>query len=157
MASSGSFITSSCEGRSLTFNWSVKNQYVSTNQTIINWSLVGSGSYTQGWVTCGNFKVLIDGQQVYYSANRINVYSGTVVASGTYTFTHNNDGTKSFTASAEAGIYYVAVNCSGNGSWSLPTILRQATITNAPNFNDEANPTIYYSNPAGTAVSSLQA
>ena len=157
MANSGSFTTTSSEGRSLTFNWSVKNQYVSTNQTTINWSLVGSGTYTQGWVTCGNFKVLIDGQQVYYSANRINVYSGTVVASGTYTFTHNNDGTKSFTASAEAGIYYVAVNCSGSGSWSLPTITRQASITNAPNFNDEDNPTINYSNPAGTAATSLQA
>lgn len=157
MASSGSFTTTSCEGRSLTFNWSVKSQNVAANQTTINWSLVGSGDYTYGWVTCGNFKVKIDGKQVYYSSTRANVYSGTVVASGTYTFTHNNDGSKSFTAYAEAGIYYVAVNCSGSGNWSLPSIARQATITNAPNFNDEANPTITYSNPAGNNVTSLQA
>lgn len=157
MANSGSFTTTSCEGRSLTFNWSVKSQNVANNQTTINWSLVGSGSYTYGWVTCGNFKVTIDGKQVYYSATRLNVYSGTVVASGTYTFTHDNNGNKTFTAYAEAGIYYVAVNCSGSGSWSLPSIARNATITNAPNFNDEANPTITYTNPAGSNVTSLQA
>lgn len=157
MASSGSFTTTSCEGRSLTFNWSVKSQNVANNQTTIQWSLVGSGDYTYGWVTCGNFKVTIDGKQVYYSATRINVYSGTVVASGTYTFTHDNSGKKSFSARAEAGIYYVAVNCSGSGSWSLPDIARNATITKAPNFNDEANPTINYSNPAGNNVTSLQA
>lgn len=157
MANSGSFTTTACEGRSLTFNWSVKSQNVANNQTTINWSLVGSGSYTYGWVTCGNFKVLIEGKQVYYSATRINIYSGTVVASGTYTFTHDNNGNKSFTAYAEAGIYYVAVNCSGSGTWSLPNIARNATITNAPNFNDEANPTITYTNPAGNNVTTLQA
>lgn len=156
-ASSGSFTTTSCEGRSLTFNWNVRSQNVANNQTTINWSLVGSGSYTEGWVTCGNFKVKIDGKQVYYSANRVNVYSGTVVASGTYTFTHDNSGNKSFTASAEAGIYYVAVNCSGSGNWSLPSISRNATITNAPNFNDEQNPVLTYTNPAGNNVTSLQA
>lgn len=156
MANSGSFTTTSCEGRSLTFNWSVKSQSTANNQTTITWNLVGSGSYTYGWVTCGNFKVTIDGKQVYYSATRMNVYSGTVVASGTYTFTHDNSGNKSFTAYAEAGIYYVAVNCSGSGTWSLPPISRMATITSAPNFNDEQNPTINYTNPAGTAVSSLQ-
>lgn len=157
MASSGSFTTTSCEGRSLTFNWSIKSQNVASNQTTINWSLVGSGDYTYGWVTCGNFKVKIDNKQVYYSTTRINVYSGTVVASGTYTFTHDNNGNKSFTAYAEAGIFYVAVNCSGSGNWSLPQISRNATITNAPNFNDEANPTINYTNPAGNNVTSLQA
>ena len=157
MASSGSFTTTSYEGRSLTFNWSVKSQNVANNQTTINWSLVGSGSYTSGWVTCGNFKVTIEGKQVYYSTTRMNVYSGTVVASGTYTFTHNTNGSKSFTAYAEAGIYYVAVNCSGTGNWSLPSISRNASITNAPNFNDTQNPTITYTNPAGSNVTSLQA
>lgn len=156
MASSGSFTTTACEGRSLTFNWSVKSQSVANNQTTITWNLVGSGSYTAGWVTCGNFKVTIDGKQVYYSTTRLNVYSGTVVASGTYTFTHNSSGAKSFTAYAEAGIYYVAVNCSGSGSWSLPSIARNATITSAPNFTDIQNPTIQYTNPAGANVSSLQ-
>lgn len=157
MSNSGSFTTTSCEGRSLTFNWSVRSQNVASNQTTINWSLVGSGDYTYGWVSCGPFKVTIDGKQVYYSATRVNVYSGTVVASGTYTFTHDNSGNKSFSAYVEAAIYYFSVNCSGSGSWSLPSIARNATITKAPNFNDEANPTINYTNPAGNNVTSLQA
>ena len=157
MANSGSFTTTSCEGRSLTFNWSVRSQNLASNQTTINWSLVGSGDYTYGWVSCGPFKVTIDGKQVYYSSTRVNVYSGTVIASGTYTFTHDNSGNKTFSAYVEAAIYYFAVNCSGSGSWSLPSISRNATITKAPNFNDEANPTINYTNPAGNNVTSLQA
>jgi hypothetical protein len=39
----------------------------------------------------------------------------------------------------------------------LSTIPRQATLTSAQNFNDVDNPTIQYSNPAGTVVTSLQA
>jgi len=48
---------------------------------------------------------------------------------------------------------------SGNASVyvTLPDIPRQANITEATNFNDEQNPTITYSNPAGDIVSSLQA
>lgn len=34
---------------------------------------------------------------------------------------------------------------------------KKATITYAPNFNDESNPTIKYNNPAGKTVTSLQA
>ena len=157
MAKSGSFTTTSKEGRSLTFNWSVKSQSVANNQTTINWSLVGSGSYTAGWVTCGSFKVTIDGKQVYYSSTRINVYSNQVIASGTYTFTHNNDGNKSFTAYVEAAIFDFAVNCSGSGTYSLPQIARQATITSAPNFTDIQNPTISYSNPLGASATRLRA
>ena len=156
MANSGSFTTTSAEGRSLTFNWSVKSQSIANNQTTINWSLVGSGNYT-GWVMAGPVKVKIEGNQVYYSSSRIQVYQGTPVASGTYTLTHNSNGSKSFSASVEAAIYSYSVNCSGSGSWSLPNIARNAAITNAPNFNDEANPTISYTNPAGNNVSTLQA
>jgi hypothetical protein len=35
--------------------------------------------------------------------------------------------------------------------------IKYATITYAPNFNDESNPTIKYNNPAGKTVTSLQA
>jgi hypothetical protein len=109
------------------------------------------------WYMAGNFKVVIDGATVYSSADRIQLSIGTIVASGSYTMTHSSDGTRSFGAYAEAGIYYYAVNCSGSGSWSLPTIPRAATISNATNFNDTGSPVITYSNPAGNNVSSLQA
>lgn len=156
MASSGSFNTSGYSGRYLTFSWSVASQNIANNQTTINWSLKGAGGPTNNWFKSGNFQVVIDGAVVYSSATRINLYNGTLVASGSYTLTHDSAGNKSFSASAQAGIYYVAVNCSGSGSWALPQIPRQATATGGTDFNDTQNPTIYYSNPAGNSVSSLQ-
>lgn len=157
MASSGSFNTSGYEGRYLQFSWSISSQSVANNQTTISWTLKGAGTAQANWYKAGNFKVVINGTTVYSSSTRIQLYNGTTVASGNFTITHNSDGNKTFSASAEAGIYYTAVNCSGSGSWALTQIPRYATLTNAPNFNDTQNPTITYSNPAGTAVSSLQA
>lgn len=123
MATSGSFNTSAYSGRYLTFAWSIKSQDVAANKTVINWSLKGAGGDST-WYKSGNFKVVIAGVTVYSSATRIQLSKGTTVASGTYTFVHNNDGTKSFTASAEAGIYTTAVNCTGSGSFTLDTIPR---------------------------------
>lgn len=141
MASSGSFNTSGYSGRYLTFAWNVASQDVANNRTVINWSLRGAGGSTSSWIMSGNFKVLINGQQVYFSSNRIQLYNGTTVATGSFTINHNNDGTASFGAYAEAGIYYVAVNCSGSGSWSLPTIPRasQPSINTYPNNSPDFN------------------
>lgn len=125
--SSGSFNTSSAEGRYLTFKWGVESTNIAENYKEISWSLTGAG--VSGFVTCGNFKVTISGNVVYNSATRINVYNGTVVASGRYKMYMSNEGTKTFSATAEAGIYEVAVNCSGIGTWELPTINRYAKLT----------------------------
>lgn len=149
MANSGSFNTSGYSGRYLTFAWSVKSQDVANNRTTINWSLKGAGGSTTNWFMSGNFKVLINGQQVYFSSDRIQLYNGTPVASGTFTINHNNDGTASFGAYAEGAIWAFAVNCSGSGSWSLPTIPRasQPSINtypnNSPDFNIGDKITIY--------------
>lgn len=128
MSSSGSFNTSGYDGRYLKFSWSVQSQSVANNTTKIAWRLEGAGTGGSSWYKAGNFKVVIDGSTVYSSSTRINLYNGTLVASGTYTFTHNSSGAKSFTASAQAGIYTVAVNCSGSGTFTLPTIARVSTI-----------------------------
>ena len=111
MASSGSFNTSGYSSRYLNFSWSVASQNIANNQTTINWTLKGAGGPTNNYFKAGNFAVVIDGATVYSSATRINLYNGTVVASGSYTLTHNADGNRSFSASAQAGIYTVAVNC----------------------------------------------
>lgn len=126
MANSGNFNTSSYSVRYLTFSWWVNSQDVNGNYTDIGWSLVGSGGSTTKWYTTGNVKVVIDGEQVYFNATRFNLYNGTQVASGTKRLWHDGNGNKTFSASAEAGIYTVAVNCSGSGSWALPTIPRYA-------------------------------
>lgn len=123
MASNGSFNTSAYEGRLLTFAWTQKSQDVANNKTTIEWTLKGAGGDST-WYMAGAFKLVIDSKTVYTSTTRIQLAKGTTVASGTYTFTHNSDGSRSFTASAEAGIYTHAVNCKGSGSFTLNTIPR---------------------------------
>ena len=159
MASSGSFNTSSYDVRYLTFNWSIASQDIGNNRTVINWSVVGAGGSTTSWYKAGNFKVVINGSTIYETGqnDRISLYNGTTVASGQATLGHNSDGTKSFSASVEAGIYTYARNVSGSGSWALTNIPRQANLTSAPDFNDEQNPTINYSNPAGNSANNLDA
>lgn len=152
MATSGSFNTNGYEGRYLIFSWSLASQSTETNSSVISWSLKGAGNASSSWYNAGNFKVVINGTTVYSSSTRIKLYNGTVVASGSFTINHNNDGTKSFSASAQAGIYYVAVNCTGSGSWSLPTINRYALITSVANFDDTGAPSVSFSNPNNASI-----
>lgn len=142
--STGSFNTTACEGRYLTFSWRVENTNISENYTEIHWWVEGSGE--RGYVTCGNFEIAVDGEIVYNSSNRIDVWLGTLIAEGYKRIYHKNDGTRSFSASVEAGIYEFAVNCSGSGSWELPTISRYANITNfTVNKRDETSVTYNFS------------
>ena len=76
---------------------------------------------------------------------------------GTITITHNADGTAGNVGFQLNGSVYTNRTNSYTGSISLTRIPRQANLTSAPDFNDEANPTINYSNPAGNSVSSLDA
>lgn len=124
MAKSGSFNTTGYEGRYLTFAWTARNPDIANNKTIIDWTLKGAGTGQAGWYMAGNFKVYIAGFPVYSSTTRIKLYNGTQVASGSFTIHHKNDGTQTFTAYAEAGIYTNAVNCSGEETFTLDTIPR---------------------------------
>ena len=150
----GSINSTAYNGRYITLSWWAA-QSISGNYSEIHWTLLGAGGSTTNWYEAGNFKVVIAGKTVYSSSGRINLYNGTKVAEGVEVVYHNTDGTKSFSASIEAGIYYVAVNCTGSGKWDLQDIPRAATITSAPNFNDEGKPKVQFSNPAGTSVDSL--
>lgn len=124
MASSGSFNTNGYEGRYLTFSWRASATDVTKNQTTIDWELKGAGTGQVGWYESGNFKVVVDGVTLYSSATRIKLYNGTVVASGSFKLPHNSAGNRSFTAYAEAGVYYYAVNCSGSETFTLDPIPR---------------------------------
>ena len=70
---------------------------------------------------------------------------------------HNDDGSKSISASGSISFPNWGWNGTASGTADLPNIPRKAEITSAPNFNDEANPTISYSNKAGNSVTTLQA
>lgn len=89
-------------------------------------------------------------------------FAGTrTLASGKkFTIQHNPDGTATATIYWKWGVnssWGRVQKPSGSFTITLPTIPRQATITAAPNFNDEQNPTITYSNLAGNNVTTLQA
>lgn len=129
MALSGSVTTTSSYNRSVTLSWSA-SQSVANNTSTISWTLKGSGS-ASGWVRVSELRVKINGSQVYYrsSDNHTDCYSGTQLASGTTTISHNSDGTKTFSISVEAGIYQWAINCSGSGSFTLNTIPRASSIS----------------------------
>lgn len=157
MASSGSFNTTAYSNRYLTFAWSVQSQSVVNNSTTISWTLKGAGS-ASGYYKAGNFKVVINGATVYSTSEntRINLYNGTLVKSGTFTIVHNTDGTKSFTASAQAGIYTYAVNCSGRGTFTLPTIARASTINSVTGSKITDNFSVAYKNASSSFTNTLQ-
>lgn len=131
MASSGNFSTTAYSGFSLKFAWTEASQNVANNTTTISWKLSGVGG--SGFMKTRNVKVVIGGETVYYQgegteSNYIELYNGTVVASGTYTLKHDDNGEKKFTASVEGGIYNWDVNCTGSGTFTLNTIPRKSTL-----------------------------
>lgn len=149
------------------FTLTVTEESTSTadNTSSISWKLVLSPKVSgYDWYYSSTvpvtYKVTIAGTT--YSGNIMN-YNGTgtvTVRSGTKTVAHNADGSKSISFSfsvSSLNVSYLPGAASASGSMTLTSIARKATITSAPNFNDEGNPTINYSNKAGNAVSSLRA
>ena len=97
---------------------------------------------------------LVSNQNITYDLQNNTI----TVASGTIKVPHNSDGSKTISFSAS-----FTDNSNGKGSASLSGSLtltkinRYATVTSAPDFNDEENPVLKYSNPSGNNVSTLQA
>ena len=159
MALSGSVTTSSWSAsdgttRNYTLSWTA-TQSVANNTSTVKWTLKATGSYAYN-VAERTLKAVVAGTTVYSKTDRV-MRSPSTISSGTVTVTHSSTGTASFTVSLQAAVYVSSVNCTGSKTFTLDTIPRQATLSSAPNFNDEGNPAITYSNPAGSAVTSLQA
>lgn len=160
MALSGSittgYWTSSDTGktRGYTLSWTA-SQSIASNQSTISWTLSTAGTYPYT-VAERTLYVVLAGNVLVNKTDRVMRGAGTV-ASGSFVVGHDSSGNCSFSGSIQAAVYTSSVNCTGSASWGLDTIPRQANLTGAPNFTDEDNPTITYSNPAGTAVTSLQA
>ncbi len=141
MATSGTFKTSAYDGACLQFDWSLKSQSTVNNQSVISWTLKGTGIKSGYWYMAGPFKCTVNGTVVYQSNTRIKLYTGTVVASGELAIGHDTNGAKSFSAYAECAIYVTSVNCKGSGSWSLPDIGRasQPSLNTWPNNSPDFN------------------
>lgn len=85
----------------------------------------------------------------------IGTYSEIVLLTGTTTIPHALDGTKTMSLSYTldmVSLRYTPGPMYGSGTMTLTSIPREAKITSAPNFTDEDNPTIQYSNPGGLPI-----
>lgn len=128
MALSGTVNSGGFEGRYLQLTWSA-SQNISNNTSTINWSLKAAGNATHTWYYARKFKVVIDGEQVFYHGGDIVLYNGTSIGSGSKTITHNNDGTRSFSIYIEGAIYYSSINATGSSSFTLNQIPRTSQIS----------------------------
>lgn len=126
MATSGSFTTTSADGKWIVFAWQRTAYSIANNTSTISWSLTGAGG--SGYTMAGPIALTLNGSQVYSETGRIQLRNGTVLASGTATITHDQDGTKGFSASCNAAIYSGQINCSGSGTWALDAIPRASSI-----------------------------
>lgn len=132
---------------------------IAKNASTIEWTLTSAGG-TSYYFSTGPTTVTINGTQVYYIARKdwttevFPAAKGSV--SGELIIKHNDNGKKSISVSLSTAIYTATVSTYSK-NWELDSIPRKATLTNVPNFTDEDNPTITYSNLAGTAVTSLKA
>lgn len=162
MASSGNFSTNKYSTSShgtigLNLSWSIQSQSIENNTSTIKWTLKSNGTMSSGYyVQAGPVTVVIGGKTVLNTKSRFNMRgSGGYSESGTVTIAHNEDGSKSVSMSVKAAIYSASVNCTGSKTYSLNKINRYALISSATNFDDEGNPTVVYTNPAGDMVSDI--
>ena len=133
---------------------------VAENVSVINVKVqawrTNTGYETYGSGTC---YCNIDGanySQGISSSQRISYNSYTTLFDQNATIPHAPDGSRTIYVSAYISHSRFTSNSQGFNV-ALSNIPRQANLTAAPNFYDVDNPTITYSNPAGNAVSSLQA
>lgn len=165
MATSGSKSVTVTKYDTLKFSWEAVSQSVANNTTTINWTmiLIATDGGRISSTTSKSWEVVINGQ-TFSGSNKINIANNAtkVLAEGSATIPHNVDGTKTFSYSFNQDFRIIwggetIYNFGDSGTGVLEPIARAATITSAPNFNDEANPTINYNNPAGSAVTKLEA
>lgn len=156
MALSGSlntnkYTTSSSGTVGFNLSWTA-TQSIENNTTTIKWTLKTNGTMSSGaWVYGGPITVTIGGKTVLSVTSRVKVNGdGGYKKTGTTTITHNEDGSKTVAMSVKAALYSTSVNCTGSKSFTLDKINRYALIDSVADFEDSESPVIYFSNPAGT-------
>ena len=93
-----SFSTNSySEGRYYTFSYSLSQDQVK-NTTTMNWTLSCAGGVS--WYAERTLILNIDGDKVVNKSDRVVRYAGNI-ASGTKTFTHDENGNKSISVSIQ--------------------------------------------------------
>lgn len=130
MALSGSISTNGAsgegEGRYYILSWTA-TQSIANNTSTISWTLSTAGGHSS-WMTERTVYVDIDGERVFSKTEAVDRYRGTI-ATGTKTISHNSDGTRSFSVSLAAAIYYASIVCTGSQTFTLDTIARASTLS----------------------------
>lgn len=149
-------------------DWTKTGSSTANNTSTLQWILYAKAN-PYGAITSCPYVINFDG--IESTGNTTNVkqtMSGEKwenVASGSVVIPHNADGTKTFNYSyivkyppnSTAAMGGLTIKETQSGTGTLDTITRVAILSTAPNFTDEENPTITYSNPAGNAMGTLQA
>ena len=148
-----------------TLNINEDSTSLANNSSTISWSFVLSPLAT-GWDWYYSnskpveYTVTINGTATTGVIYDYNGSATLTVKTGSVTIPHNADGTKSISFSfsvTSLNQSFLPGSASASGTMALTSIPRAATLLTAPNFSDGQNPTITYSNPAGSAVESLKA
>ena len=139
MATSGDLITTNSGGyRNVKFSWTLDSQSVANNSSIIKWTLTGNSDGADGWYYAGPFNVTIKDaanntnkivNNLYPSGSRIQLRSGTTVASGQCTIYHNSSGVGTFSVTISASVYLATENCTASGSFT-PTAIARGSVWN---------------------------
>ena len=139
------------------FEWSRTSYSVQDNTSTISWKV---SEVTTGYIgvsTTLNYSLNIDGNTYSFSGKASTNKGEVIYKTGTTVISHNAEGTKTFSFSltriASGGGSHVWLS----GTGTLDPIARPVTITTAPDFNDEENPTITYNNISGNLVTKIEA
>lgn len=113
-------------------SWKRTSYSVENNESTISWEaglITTSGAYWQTNAVKIN-SIYINGDKVLGDKTYSNISgNGThKLASGTKTIKHNNDGSKSFSISISGWLYDTG-SPSGSGTFELPTIPRESSVT----------------------------
>lgn len=138
--------------------WTLKYEYQRNGNDMqyrFYWKVwVGSQSY---WYDAFTLRLFLNGTQYNVFVKGTDSSKGWSKEGTTdwYTVSNKISGTVPFYAQ----MYNDSVPklCATSGSYSLNVSPAGATLASAPDFTDEQNPTITYSNPAGNNVTSIQA
>lgn len=115
--------------------------------------LTSSNSPTSGTITINGTSYSLIGYQQFKDS--VTIFEESLPIS------HNSDGKKtvsiSLSCKGQPSTSLASATLAGSGNAVLDNIPRDVSLTSAPNFTDEGNPTISYSNPAGNGADSLKA
>lgn len=169
MATSGSwnttkYTTSSSGTIGLNLSWTLKSQSIKNNTSTIAYTLKSNGTMSSSaWVKAGPVTLRMNGSNIINITSRFDMKGGGAwKKTGNITIQHDSDGSKTFTGYVTAALYSTSVNVwTGNTNSyyvteTLPKINRYALLDSVESFTDEVGtngyPTIVYSNPAGTSL-----